>query len=207
MPPLPGETTKPAHAGSAARAALSTLIAGQMVELRQLGPNIDRYGRSLADAYFMRDGSQKSAAHEMLAQGFARVSAHVGDVLCAGELWMREEAARKAALGLWGEAYYSIVSGDNLPQLLAERGRFAIVEGRVATVRESAGTIYVNFGRRWSQALTATIAKRLERGFVAAGVDPKKLANLRVRVRGWIEERNGPHIEASRPEQIEVLEP
>jgi hypothetical protein len=74
------------------------------------------------------------------------------------------------------------------------------------SVRESGGTIYVNFGRRWSEALTVTILKRHERIFLAAGVEPKRLANRRVRVRGWIEERNGPWIEATRPEQIELTE-
>jgi hypothetical protein len=91
--------------------------------------------------------------------------------------------------------------------LVAERGHFTVVEGKVVTVRESGGTIYVNFGRRWSQALTVTILKRNERNFVAAGLDPGRLANLRVRVRGWMEERNGaPRIEAIRPEQIEIAE-
>jgi hypothetical protein len=29
---------------------------------------------------------------------------------------------------------------------------------------------------------------------------------MRVRVRGWLEERNGPRIEVIRPEQIEIAE-
>ena len=73
-------------------------------------------------------------------------------------------------------------------------------------MRESGGTIYLNFGRRWSQALTVTIVKRNERRFAGAGVEPKKLENRRLRVRGWMEERNGPRIEATRPEQIEIAE-
>jgi hypothetical protein len=35
-------------------------------------------------------------------------------------------------------------------------------------------------------------------------VQPRSLANLRVR--GWMEDRNGPRIEAIRPEQIEIAE-
>jgi hypothetical protein len=42
------------------------------------------------------------------------------------------------------------------------------------------------------------------RAFAAAGLDPKKLEGARVRVRGWVEERSGPRIEAVRPEQIEI---
>jgi hypothetical protein len=64
----------------------------------------------------------------------------------------------------------------------------------------------MNFGRRWSQALTVTISKRNERTFAAAGLDLRRLENRRVRVRGWVEERSGPRIEATRPEQIEIAE-
>jgi hypothetical protein len=98
------------------------------------------------------------------------------------------------------------VAAESEGQLAAERGRFTVAEGNVVSVRESAGTIYMNFGRRWSQALTVTISKRDERVFAAAGVEPKKLENRRVRVRGWVEERNGPRIEVTRPEQIELAE-
>jgi hypothetical protein len=90
--------------------------------------------------------------------------------------------------------------------VLAVRGRFAVVEGKVLSVRESGGTIYVNFGRRWSDDFTVTVLKRNERSFTAAGMPLKKLTGQHVRVRGWIEERGGPWIEATRPEQIEIAE-
>ena len=123
----------------------------------------DRYGRTSALVYVQREGSQESVAHAMLAKGFARVSAHVGERPCADELLARERAAREAKLGLWGEAYYVIVAAESGAELVAERGHFTLAEGRVWSVRESGGTIYVNFGRQWSQALTVTILKRNER--------------------------------------------
>jgi hypothetical protein len=64
----------------------------------------------------------------------------------------------------------------------------------------------MNFGRRWSEALTVTILKRHERIFSAAGLDVRALAQRRVRIRGFVEERNGPRIEAAWPEQIEIAE-
>jgi hypothetical protein len=140
----------------------------------------------------------------MLGSGFARVSADAGS--CAAEFLKQERKARAARTGLWAEPYYAIITAESFDELLAERGRFTVVEGRVASVRESGGTIYLNFGRRWSQALTVTIPKRSERNFIAAGVEPRRLENLRLRVRGWIEERSGPRIEALQPEQIEIAE-
>ena len=203
--PGPGDLGTGAKAGLAARAALESIIAGQNVELRQ-NDVADRYGRMPALVYVTQGMSLESVAHELLAKGFARVSAHVGERPCADELLARERAARQAKLGLWGEPYYVIVAADSGADLVAERGHFMLAEGKVWSVRESGGTIYVNFGRQWSQALTVTILKRNERMFAAAGIEPKRLENRRVRVRGWVEERNGPRIEATRPEQIEIAE-
>ena len=203
--PGPGDLGAGAKAGLAARAALESIIAGQNVELRQ-NDVADRYGRMPALVYVTQGMSLESVAHELLAKGFARVSAHVGERPCADELLARERAARQAKLGLWGEPYYVIVAAESGAELVAERGHFMLAEGKVWSVRESGGTIYVNFGRQWSQALTVTILKRNERMFAAAGIEPKRLENRRVRVRGWVEERNGPRIEATRPEQIEIAE-
>ena len=112
--------------------------------------------------------------------------------------------ARAGKLGLWSEPYYEVIEARHGSQLLAARGHFTLVEGKVLSIRESGGTIYLNFGRRWSEALTVTISKRQERNFTVAGMPLKQLTNRAIRVRGWIEERNGPRIEANRPEQIEV---
>jgi endonuclease YncB( thermonuclease family) len=195
----------PAPAGADAMAALDAILAGQSVELRQRGPAADRYGRTVAHVYLTRDGAERSAAHDLLARGYARVAAQVGHAACAAELLSYERRARAARLGLWAEPHY-LMAADGGAELLAERGRFTVVEGKVLSVRESGGTIYMNFGRRWSEALTVTILKRHERIFTGAGLQPKTLENRRLRVRGWVEERNGPRIEATRPEQIEIAE-
>jgi endonuclease YncB( thermonuclease family) len=190
-------------AAEASRAALAAMLAGAAVEMRPAAATPDRYGRTVA--YVSAGG--RSAAHAMLAMGHARMSAQIGDSACATELLSRERVARTARLGLWADPRYSILRSGDLTGLLAGRGQFAVVEGKVVSVRDRGGTIYINFGRRWSQSLTVTISKRQERIFRGADLAPKALENRRVRVRGWIEVRNGPRIEASRPEQIEIAEP
>jgi endonuclease YncB( thermonuclease family) len=188
-----------------AKAALQSLVAGRSIELRQQASATDRYGRVVAHVYLIGE-NRRSVGHELLAQGNARVAVPIGDKACAAELLAAEQAARAAKRGLWSDPNYGIVSAESLAGLAAGRGRFTLVEGRVASVRESGGTIYVNFGRRWSQALTVTILKRHEGLFTAAGIAPKQLANRRVRVRGWLDERSGPRIEVASPEQIEIAE-
>jgi endonuclease YncB( thermonuclease family) len=189
-----------------AREHLAALVAGHTVALRGAAPERDRYGRLAAHAYVVQDGPERWVQAEMIAAGNARVSGRVGERACAAELQRRERTAREAKLGLWADPYYVMRRAEDPAAVSRERGRFAIVEGHVLSVRESGGTIYVNFGRRWSEDFTVTIAKRSERAFTAAGLAPKRLAGRRIRVRGWIEERGGPWIEATRPEQIEVAE-
>ncbi len=65
--------------------------------------------------------------------------------------------------------------------------------------------IYVNFGRRWSEDFTATVLRRNERSLTASGLKLRSLGGRTVRVRGVVEERGGPWIEITRPEQIEIL--
>jgi len=120
LAPASGESGPRAAAGLAARAALESMLANQSVELRQSGAGADRYGRAIAMVYVMRDGVARSVAHEMLARGFARVSAHVGDRPCAEELLAQERAARRAKLGLWSEPYYVIVAAESGARLAAD---------------------------------------------------------------------------------------
>lgn len=203
VPALRPEQEAGARAGEAAMAALAQLILGHEVVLRKLGGDRDRYGR--ISAYVTLPDGERVVQAELLGQGYARVSGRL-ERACAVELWQRERQARAARLGLWADPYYEVRRADDPTGIAGERGRFALVEGKIVSVRESGGTIYLNFGRRWSQDFTVTIPKRLEASFTAAGLEPKKLENRRVLIRGWVEQRGGPWIEASRPEQIEIAD-
>ncbi len=191
---------------AAAKAALGKLLTGHQVMLKRLGPASDRYGHLVAQVFVIREGSEQWIEQDMIAAGQARVGARVGDRACAAALLAAERLAREAKLGLWADPSYALRRADNAIELLGERGHFTVVEGKVLSVRETGGTIYINFGRVWSRNLTVTILKRNERAFAAAGIEPKKLESRRVRVRGWIEERSGPRMEAARPEQLEMAD-
>jgi len=201
-----GAAAADSAAGAQAKGRLESLLTGGPVILRRLGAQNDRYGRVVAQVFTNADGGERWIQAEMVGAGFARVSARVGDRACAAELLRRERLARDGKLGLWAAPYYVMRHAEDHASVAADRGRFALVEGKVLSVRESGGTIYVNFGRRWSEDFTVTIAKRNARLFTAAGLEPKKLQGRQVRVRGWIEERGGPWIDARRPEQIEIVE-
>jgi endonuclease YncB( thermonuclease family) len=220
VPPLPLlDEASAAPGGAAAKDALAALAGGDDVVLRRAETLSDRYGRVVAYAYVERDGDELFMQGELIASGFARVGDRVGSRACAMELLGREKAARQAKLGLWANSYYQVLNAETPADVLAHQGRFVLVEGNVVSVRESGSTIYVNFGRRWTEDFTVTISKRNQRNFAAAGLDVNGLAGRRVRVRGWIEERGGtagstgggsaagsPRIEADHPEQIETVD-
>jgi hypothetical protein len=125
---------------------------------------------------------------------------------CASALFAAEREAREHRRGLWADAGAGPRQADKPQEILNEIGHFTLVEGKIVSVRESGAMIYVNFGRRWSRDFTVTILRRNRRIFSAAGIDPKSLEGRRIRVRGVIEQRGGPQIEASRPEQIELMD-
>jgi endonuclease YncB( thermonuclease family) len=206
VPPasLPSNASEAAD-GKASTLALNALAGADRVVLRSAEIASDRYGRLVAYAYTIRDGDELFVQGELVADGFARVGDRVGRD-CAGELLSREKMARKARLGLWADPYYDVLNVETPVDVPAQRGRFALIEGTVTSVRESGATIYVNFGRRRSEDITVTVPKRNERTFAAAGLDLKTLAGRRIRVRGWVEQRgveDRAWIAAERPEQIE----
>jgi micrococcal nuclease len=75
----------------------------------------------------------------------------------------------------------------------------------VFDVGEGGGRFCLNFTRDWRRDFTVSIARKDARAFAAAGLDPKTLEGKRLRVRGWLAWRGGPSIEATHPEQIELL--
>jgi len=207
VPPGAGKDAagRGADPGAETSAALRRLVSGKPVVVKGAESKPDRYGRLVGHVFVTGEGLERSVQRDMLAAGLAWVGARVGDRACAAALLAGEREAREARLGLWASPDHAPRRADNPAAILSHRGRFSLVEGKVLSVRESGGTIYMNFSRRWSEGFTVTIAKRNERMFSAAGLEPQRLERQRVRVRGWVEERGGPRIEATRPEQIELL--
>jgi hypothetical protein len=172
---------------------------GRRVGLAYGGQRRDRYGRALA--HLEVDG--KWVQGELLRAGLARVYSFRDNRARVIEMLELEQAARRARRGIWRHSFYRVRQSDETKGALDE---FQLVEGRVLTAAVVRGRTYLNFGEDWRRDFTVTIAPRDRRGFVKAGFDPKSYANRRIRVRGWLYWRNGPMIEATHPEQIEVIE-
>ena len=188
-----------------AKAALEELALGKAVHLGYGGEEIDRYERALAHVFVEGPDGPVWAQQAMVAQGLARVYSFPDNRKCLDLLFAAEGRARMAGLGIWRDPYYSVRAADAPGDLLARAGQYELVEGRVLLADQSGGLVYLNFGRFWKEDFTAVIEAPALRLFKAEGFDPMVLEGALVRIRGWVDERDGPRIEVTHPEQIEVL--
>lgn len=184
-----------------ATAALTALIAGREVTLHGDSDAPDRYGRQ--PAFVFRDAEPVSLQAQLLAAGEAVSAGDAADAECRAELSRAEAQARRDRRGIWAESA-AIKNAEDPGDILAGVGRFALVEGRVASVRAVGATTYLNFGRRWTRDFAVTISRRTGAALEAAGMSLKSFERRRVLVRGWVEKRGGPRIEIFGAGQIQT---
>lgn len=188
----PGQPTWPL--AEAAKATAEELCLGRTVRLAYGGREVDRYGRLLAH---MTTEAGLWVQGEMLARGMARVYTFADNRARAAEMLGLESHARAARRGIWADRFYAVRPAAAPGEIPI--GGFELVEGPVLKAATVKGRGYLNFGPDWRTDFTVTMAPRTLKSF--GGIDDYR--GHTVRVRGWIEWRDGPMIEATHPEQIE----
>ena len=183
-----------------AKAALEALVLGRHLELGFGGRPGDRHGRVLAHLF---DEEGRWIQGELLRAGLARVYSFADNRVAVGEMLALERQARTAGRGIWGDPFYAVRSADSAADWL---GGFELVEGRVLAVGRGGGRTYLNFAEDWRQDFTIALDREAAGLFEAEGTSLDGFAGRLVRVRGWLKAYNGPMIEVTHPEQIEVLE-
>jgi micrococcal nuclease len=189
-----------------AKRALDELVEGRTVELRYEARRRDRYGRTLAHVFVRTANGLAWVEESLIRSGHARAYALPGQAACLGPLMRAEEGAREQRAGLWQQAIYEIESAGNAEALLRRQGRFTLVEGRVVSVTHAGRETFVNFGSDWRRDFTASLPRTTVDEKPGTRERLTALAGRRVRVRGWIERRNGPMIHLASPDEIETLD-
>jgi len=182
-----------------AKAALADIALGRTVGLGFGGRRMDRHGRWLAHL-FAPGGLWVQG--ELLTQGLARVYSFADNRALAAEMLALEGAARDAGRGIWADPFYRVRVPEEAD---AETDSFQLVEGRIVSAAVVRGRGYLNFGPDWRNDFTLAIDPQSRRLFEAEGRAVESYEGLRVRARGWLKSFNGPMIEITHPEQIEVL--
>jgi endonuclease YncB( thermonuclease family) len=183
-----------------AKAELGRLALGRELRLGFGGRRQDRHGRILAHLYD-EEGLWLQGA--LLERGLARVYSFVDNRALVAQMLARERRARSGRLGIWRQAFYAI---RNPQDVWNDIGSFQLVEGRVREAAKVRGRVYLNYGADWRRDFTVTLAPAVRRRFEAEGIDPVTYGGRHIRVRGWVESYNGPMIEVTHPDQIELLE-
>jgi endonuclease YncB( thermonuclease family) len=184
------------------RLALQAAIGTGGVICRYDALRRDRYGRLLVQAT-RDDGAWLQALQ--IAAGEARVHGDGANRLGLRALLGIEAAARGAKRGIWRHAAFAVKDAAD-PELGRFIDSFQIIEGRVVSAEIVKDTGYVNFGRDWKTDLTLVVKKAVLALGDPVMVDLPRLAGRSIRCRGWLDLHDGPTIDITHPEQIEVLE-
>ncbi len=183
-----------------ARAALRALVKGRDVTLYFGTTPKDRHGRFLAH---LRTGDGTWVQGRMLELGMARVYSFADNRVGADSMLARERQARAIALGIWGHPFYAVRTPLEAAAFI---GRFEVVEGIVHDAAKTGRKTYLNFSDDWRSDFTIALKGKARKLFKDAALDLSTLTQHRVRVRGWLKNLNGPMIELSHPEQLEILD-
>jgi hypothetical protein len=184
-------------------------LVGQAVEIR-VGPP-DRWNRHparivLGAAAMPAGPGPVDMAGDLVRNGLALVDPGEAEGLCERTLLASEAEARRERLGLWAEEDAPLLPASATGALRERVGAFAIVEGRVRSVGERERRTYLNFGSAWAEDFTVTIPKRSWAILARNGVSASDLRGRPVRVRGVLEEWNGPALTLSAADALEILD-
>jgi hypothetical protein len=139
---------------------------------------------------------------ELLARGLVRVNTTPDSRALAAEMLALEREARAASRGLWAAPAYRIRTPDDVADVTDS---FQIVEGVVLASGSGGGRVYLNFGTDHARDFTLALDTAARRLFREAGIDPAALVGHRIRARGWVRWFDGPRIDLTHPEQMEIV--
>ncbi len=178
--------------------ALEQLALDRKLTLHPASKPLDRWGRTLAQ--LERDDGLWVQG-EMLRLGWARVYTFPDNRALAADMLALEREARAARRGIWGHPYYSIVTPDRAGRVV---NTFQLVEGTVMEAAEVKGRVYLNFGADWKTDFTVLVPAKVRKALAKRGMDPAAFKGRTIRVRGWLKDYNGPMIELTHAEQLEL---
>lgn len=189
---------------AAATAHLKKIVGGRFVRLYQtkkqdIGRE-NRMGHMLA--HVERDDGLWLQG-ELLNEGLAHVMTTETTPEQAERMYTFERAARAEKKGLWSDPRWNVLTPDEAKNY---NGEFRIIEGKVYSIAMRNNVFYVNFSKDWKDDFTLTIPSSRRMAFARAGYNIQSLTNKNIRVRGWMRQHNGPLIEITHPQQIEILD-
>lgn len=165
----------------------------------------DRWGRTPGHVALADSGGWLQ--QHLVQTGAARVLPKSGPDECLSLLLAVEDHARRYRTHQGNEAGPSgaILATRDIDELNAATGTYVLAEGRVVSLGIGRRYRYLNFGYRWKTDFTVTIDLKDEAAFTAFGHKPDALDGAAVRIRGVLQQKDGPWLHLEHPAQLEIL--
>ncbi len=148
------------------------------------------------------EDAAQSLEELLVVAGAARVAPQTDDVDFISRLLDAEEIARQQQAGLWSLNNYRVFDAGNAQGAI---GGYHLVEGQVVSANKTRSRFYLNFGGDYRDDFTASAASAVIRRWAKDEFDPAMLEDTRIRVRGFVESINGPSIDMTHRQQIELI--
>jgi endonuclease YncB( thermonuclease family) len=189
--------------GPEATETLKKLIGNQKIRLEMAEEPRDRHGRILAYLYPQNgNGEGEMLQIGMLKAGAAMLYTFPANTVHVEAFRKAENNARASQKGLWQLASYKALTAENADQGM---GQYRVVEGTIRQVAKVRGSWYLNFGENWKEDFTLFIERKHLKRFSSGDMHPQGWEGRKIRIHGWIFPKNGPMIQLTHPQQIELL--
>ncbi len=183
---------------AASKAALQLLLQNAALTITDAAPKT-RWDVRMVVA--RRNGEERTLQEALIGAGAARVAPQTDNLEFVDRLLTLENGARADRRGLWALREYKIYDADYANGAV---GVFQLVEGTVMRAAKAGGRTYLNFGKDYRDDFTASARNALARKWSKTGIDLAALEGRRLRVRGFVDDINGPSIDLQHIKQIEI---
>ncbi len=139
----------------------------------------------------------------LISVGLARAMPTDTNPEMTREMLILEQQARAQNKGIWAkDSDYRLFTPE---ELAGKIGTIQVVQGRVVKTATVRNTLYLNFGTDWKTDFTVRMDTKLRKDLSRLGVDPMSLTGRTVRVRGYLEDYNGPMMTLENIHHLEIL--
>lgn len=197
----------PVYLDASAAQHLSDKLKGQQVGIfvskKHIRKPVDKFGNILA--HVMTSGALWAQA-DLISNGLAWVDGDVRNNDLVTTLSQYEQHARESSLGLWRNPENAVKTEETIGNHI---NSYQVYEGVIKRFRSQNGFYYFNFGDDPLKDFTlvvkgGNIPVSLPRAKTGK-MDISPLLNASIRVRGWVEESDGPMMYLNYPGQLEIL--
>lgn len=179
--------------------------AGAHISIFGANQKPDRY--NIVDVHVWLGNPRKWLQGQLLENGQAIFDGlqqnHTPD--CLEAMRGAEKAAIEEKAGYWAKKD-AILKSTSIIKLQQKTGHFVVVDGKVLSIGDRKRRLYLNFGQNWSQDFTLSVVKEGKGAFKGSLNLLKNLQGKTVRVRGVLEQRQGPLIRLFDETQIELID-